>query len=70
MSGYETASWSNSERVNRYFWLALLSLAVWIVLAFGMAMPSGFVHIFLALGVVLIAVGIVHADEGRRSPHS
>jgi hypothetical protein len=56
--------------VNRYFLLALLSLAVWVVLAFGMAIPSGFVHVFLALGVVLIAVGIVHAGEGRRTPHA
>jgi hypothetical protein len=54
--------------VNRYFLLALISLAVWIVLAFGMAIPSGFVHVFLAVGVVLIAVGIVQADQGRRSP--
>jgi hypothetical protein len=55
--------------VNRYFLLALLSLAVWVVLAFGMAIPSGFVHVFLALGVALIAVGIVQADEQRRRPH-
>ena len=54
--------------MNRYFLLALVSLAVWVVLAFAMAIPSGFVHIFLAMGVVLIAVGIVQADEGRRSP--
>jgi hypothetical protein len=52
--------------VNRYFLLALVSMAVWVVLAFGMAIPSGFVHIFLAVGVVLIAVGIVQADAGRR----
>ena len=56
--------------MNRYFLLALISLVVWIVLAFGMAIPSGFVHIFLAVGVVLIAVGIVQADEERRSPHA
>ena len=52
--------------MNRYFLLALVSMAVWVVLAFGMAIPSGYVHVFLAVGVVLIPVGIVQADAGRR----
>lgn len=56
--------------MNRYFLLALLSLVLWIILAFGMAVPSGFVHIFLAVGVLLIVVGIVEADERRSAPRA
>ncbi|MBI2071697.1 MAG: hypothetical protein HYT81_01460 [Gemmatimonadetes bacterium] len=52
--------------MNRYFLLALVSLALWAVLAFALAIPSGWVHGPLALGVVLIAVGIVRADEKAR----
>lgn len=49
--------------MNRYFLLALVSLFLWGVLAFGMALSTGWVHVFLALGVVLIAVGIVRSGE-------
>jgi uncharacterized membrane protein len=51
--------------VNRYFLLALIALVLWVVLAFGVAIPSGWVHVPLALGAVLIAIGIV---ESRGKP--
>jgi len=43
--------------------LALLIL--WLVLAFVMAIPNGWVHLPLAAGTVLIARGIVEADARR-----
>ncbi len=49
--------------MNRYFLLALVALILWAVLAFGMAIPTGWVHVFLALGVVLIAIGIVGSRD-------
>ncbi len=42
--------------------LAILSLALWLVLAFVLAIPSGWVHAALGVGCVLLARGIV----GRR----
>lgn len=53
--------------MNRYILLALTSLVLWVVLAFAMAIPSGWVHVPLALGVVLMAVGIVKSNEKPRS---
>ncbi|MBI2401396.1 MAG: hypothetical protein HYV20_01380 [Gemmatimonadetes bacterium] len=53
--------------MNRYFLLALVSLALWAVLAFAMAIPSGWVHVALAVGVVLVAVAIVEGDDAVRS---
>ena len=49
--------------MNRYFLLALVALILWAVLAFGLAVPTGWVHLLLALGVVLIAVGIVESGQ-------
>lgn len=49
--------------MNRYFLLALISLILWAILAFAMAIPSGWVHLPLAVGVVLIAVGMVEAND-------
>jgi hypothetical protein len=54
--------------MNLYFLLALICLVLWLVLAFGAAIPSGWVHIPLAVAAVLVAVGIVKADEAR-TPH-
>jgi hypothetical protein len=42
---------------------AVACLALWVVLAFVMAVPSGWVHVPLALATVLIAVAIVRGDE-------
>lgn len=53
--------------MNLYFLLALISLILWAVLALAMAIPSGWVHLPLAVGTVLVAVGIVEADARRRS---
>ena len=53
--------------VNLYFLLALICLVLWLVLAFGLALPSGWVHTPLAVAAVLFAVGIVKADETRNS---
>lgn len=41
---------------------AIALSAVWIVLAIVIAVPSGWVHLFLAVGATLIAVGIVRTD--------
>jgi hypothetical protein len=53
--------------MNRYFLLALVSLVVWGMLAFVLAIPSGWVHLPLALGAASIAVGIVEADGKRKN---
>lgn len=45
--------------MNLELGLALLLLIVWVVLAFVAAIPSGWVHVPLALGCVLAARGIV-----------
>jgi len=44
----------------------ILLVGLWVVLAFGMALPSGWVHLPLAAGVTLIAVGIIQTSP--RSP--
>jgi len=41
------------------FIVAVTMLALWIVLTFVAAIPSGWVHIPLGVGVVFIARGIV-----------
>jgi hypothetical protein len=53
--------------MNLYFLLALICLVLWLVLAFGAAIPSGWVHAPLAVAAVLVAVGIVKADEARNA---
>ena len=42
---------------------ASLCILVWIVLAFVIAIPSGWVHIPLILGVLLIVKAIVEAGQ-------
>ena len=44
---------------------AAACLMLWIVLAFVLSLPTGWVHILLAAGIVLLAVGIVNADTPR-----
>ena len=41
------------------FGTAVVALLLWAVLAFVVAIPSGWVHVLLAIGATLIAVGIV-----------
>jgi hypothetical protein len=48
--------------MNLYLLGALISLILWAVLAFALAIPSGWVHLPLAAGAVLIAMGIVKKD--------
>ena len=43
------------------------ALAGWIVLTFVVAVPSGWVHLLLALATILIAVGIVKQPPRDRS---
>jgi len=45
--------------------LAVLCLAAWIVLAFVLALPTGWVHLALVAAVLLIVRAIVAADEER-----
>ena len=42
---------------------AVVCLALWVTVAFVIAVPSGWVHAPLAVGTVLIAVAIVQGDE-------
>lgn len=42
---------------------ALVSIAAWILLAFVWAFPSGWVHVPLAVGAVLLAVAIIESDK-------
>jgi uncharacterized membrane protein (DUF485 family) len=44
--------------------LAVVCLVLWVILAFVAAIPSGWVHLPLAGGAVLLAVGIV--ESGRK----
>ncbi|MFQ6045295.1 MAG: hypothetical protein ACE5PT_02915 [Gemmatimonadales bacterium] len=45
---------------------AIVCLALWVALAFVVAIPSGWVHVPLAAGVILIVVAIVGGGrEGR-----
>ena len=40
----------------------IAGLGLWIVLAFVLALPSGWVHLPLALGVCLIALAIIRTE--------
>jgi 1,4-dihydroxy-2-naphthoate octaprenyltransferase len=47
----------------------LACIALWAVLAFVLAIPSGWVHLPLAIGVVLMATAIILTEPvGRHSP--
>jgi hypothetical protein len=43
---------------------AVASLAAWVVLALVMKIPSGWVHLPLAAGAILVAVAIVLGGSG------
>ena len=45
-------------------------VAVWVVLALVMAIPSGWVHVPLALGVTCIAVAIIETPPAYDKPPS
>ena len=46
---------------------AVLCLVLWVVLAFIAAIPSGWVHLPLAAGTVLLAISFVHGGKRRES---
>ncbi|HXV85088.1 MAG TPA: hypothetical protein VD793_00235 [Gemmatimonadales bacterium] len=54
----------------RHVWLlaAVGCLLLWIVLAFVVAWRSGWAHLPLAVGVILLVKAMVEADEVRRHP--
>ena len=41
------------------------SLVLWVVLTFLMDLRSGWTHVPLAVGVMLIVIGIMESDERR-----
>lgn len=45
---------------------AILCFALWIVLAFVLAFPTGWVHVPLVFGVLLVVRAIVAADAERQ----
>jgi uncharacterized membrane protein len=50
-------------KMNVFGIVAILCLLVWVYLAFVLALPNGWVHIPLILGVLLVVVAIV---EGKK----
>jgi hypothetical protein len=46
---------------------AVTSLLLWIVLAFVLALPAGWVHLFYATGVLLLARRVLIGARGFRS---
>ncbi len=47
-------------------WIGVaICLVAWIVLAFVLAIPSGWVHVPLAAGAILVAVGIAGGEPQR-----
>jgi hypothetical protein len=46
--------------------LGLLLIAAWLVLQFGTASPSGWIHLLLIAGVGLLIRGITLASPGER----
>ena len=42
----------------------LALLGVWMIVAFGFAVPNGWAHVPLAVGVVCLAIGVVTWNEG------
>jgi uncharacterized membrane protein len=51
----------------RDFILGILLLAVWVVLQFGVQSTSGWIHIALGAGVVLVIRGIAVSKWGTPS---
>jgi hypothetical protein len=56
----------STARVSRWWWLgAGAALAAWIVTAFVLALPTGWVHVLLVAGVLAVVRAIVEGDRGR-----
>ncbi len=45
--------------MNRYLVVAVACIIAWVVLAFALAIPSGWVHVPLAAGCILLARGLM-----------
>jgi hypothetical protein len=45
--------------MNRYLVLAVASIIVWVALVFVLAVPSGWVHVALGAGCILLARGLM-----------
>ncbi|MBE0591415.1 MAG: hypothetical protein IH616_03315 [Gemmatimonadales bacterium] len=45
--------------MNAFVVAALACLAVWGILLFGLAVPTGWIHALLAVGCVLLARGMI-----------
>ena len=57
---------NRNTRSSRWWWLgAGAALAVWLVTAFGVALPTGWVHVFLVAGVLAVVRAIVGPGIGR-----
>ncbi len=55
--------------MNMMIVTAVACLVLWTILTFVLLLPTAWVHVALAAGIVLLAVGIVHADaRGGRAP--
>jgi hypothetical protein len=53
-------------RTSRWWWLGVAAcLALWIVLAFVLALPTGWVHLALVAAVLLAVRAIVAGDAER-----
>lgn len=46
---------------------AIVCLVLWVGLAFMIAVPSGWVHVPLAVGAILVALGIVQGSPAGGS---
>ena len=64
MSHQPSAISHQERRVKPAFALAAAALAIvlWVILAFVMAVPSGWVHVPLAIGACLVAVAILESN--------
>jgi hypothetical protein len=49
--------------MNLYGAAAVLCIVVWVILAFVLALPSGWVHVPLIFGVLLIVKAIVDSTR-------
>lgn len=47
--------------------LGIVAIAVWIMVTFIAAVPNGWTHLPLGIGVVLIAVGLVEIEQRRQA---
>jgi 1,4-dihydroxy-2-naphthoate octaprenyltransferase len=61
--------WSGAATMKPLYTLlvGILCLGLWVFLAFVKAIPSGWVHLPLAVGAILIAIAIIESPP-RMSP--